>query len=405
MDLRLRTMALSKKGWFFLLMFLLLVGAGADVAFDAYYEKTETVASGDLVRVDRGTIEDIVTAQGTLEPRDYVDVGAQVSGQLKKLYVDRGDQVKEGDLLAEIDPQSYESQVQADEANIAALKAQLEQQKAQAAYDALQLARAEKLVKTKAVSEQDLEEKDKIHKVSQAAVAAIEAQIKQAEANLETHKIDLGYTKIYAPMSGIVSEKNAEEGETLNAKQTTPTIVQIANLSVMTVKAQVAEADIMRLKAGMESEFVTLGSTDRKWKGTIRQILPTPETVNDVVLFNALIDVDNADGQLMNGMSTQNSFIIGRAENALLLPARALGENLSERADPEKGAAYKVRVKNKNGGVDERVIYVGLLTRTRAEVKSGLAEGEEVFVSGEEASAQKAKKKNAGPPMPGVGRL
>jgi len=394
-------MAAQKKKFVWILVLLLLLAGGGYYAYDA--TQTEgTAANVVLATVERGTIEDVVTAQGTLEPRDYVDVGAQVSGQLKKLYVDYGVAVKKGDLIAEIDPQKYQSQLLADEANINSLKAQLEQQKAQADYDRLQFERAKKLVKTKAVSEQDLEEKEKLLRVADATVDAIEAQIDEAEANLETDKINLSYTKIYSPIDGIVTVKDAEEGETLNANQTTPTIVRVANLDVMTVSAQVAEADVMRLTPGMEAEFVTLGSTDRKWSGKIRQILPTPETVNDVVLFDALIDVENTDRQLMNGMSTQDSFIIGRAENALLLPSKALGKHIAAHDDKDKGTAYSVRVVTKQNRTEDREIFVGLATRTKVEVKSGLEEGEQVLVSGE---LDPVKKQDKGPPMPGVGRL
>ncbi len=383
------------------LCFIALVLGGGFLAYEKLRGEDEA-AKIETAAVARGTIEDIVTAQGKLEPRDYVDVGAQVSGQLKKLYVDIGDRVQAGDLLAELDPRTYEAKVKAGEADIGSLKAQLEQQKAQADYDRLQFERAQKLVKTKALSEQEAEEKEKTLKVSQAAVASLEAQIAQAEANLETNRISLGYTKIYAPMSGIVSDKSAEEGETLNANQTTPTIVRIANLEVMTVRAQVAEADVMRLKPGMESTFSTLGSGDRRWKGTIRQILPTPEEINDVILYNALIDVENKDGQLMNGMSTQNTFVAGRAEGALTIPTRALGRREAGHDDPEKGAAYSVRVMKKNGGIEEREIFVGLVTRSKAEVRGGLSEGEEVVVSG---ATETAKKVSGGPRLPGMARL
>ncbi len=358
----------------------------------------------EVIAVTRGNIEDSVSAQGKLEPKDYVDVGVQVSGQLKKLYVEIGDTVKAGDLLAEIDPQTYQSKVDGNLAQIKSLQAQLEQQKAQAAYDKLQFERTEKLVKAKAVSEQEAEEKEKAYRVSEATVASLEAQIEEAQASLDTNQINLGYTKIYAPMDGIISDQIAREGQTLNANQTTPTVVQVANLDVMTIRAEIAEADVMRLKAGMESDFSTLGSLERKWKGTIRQILPTPEEVNDVVLYNALIDVENKDRQLMNGMSTQNTFIVGKAENVLIVPTKALGRRVPARDDDAKGTAYVVRVMGADGAAQEREVYVGLVTRAKAEVKSGLREGEQVVTSGEVAESG-AKKQGGGPRMPGMARL
>lgn len=388
-----------RRSW---LILALIALAGAGLFFYVQNKGQEGPENLEWVSATRSTIEDIVTAQGTLEPKDYVDVGVQVSGQLKKLYVDIGDEVKTGDLLAELDPQVYQSKVQGDEANINALKAQLDQKRAQADFDKAQADRALALVETKAMSQQEAEEKDKAYKVSIAAVAALEAQIAQAQASLESDQINLGYTKIYAPMDGIVSDKIAREGQTLNANQTTPKIVQIANLDVMTIRAQIAEADVMRLKPGMESQFVTLGSLERKWKGTIRQILPTPEVINDVVLYNALIDVENKDRQLMNGMSTQNSFVVGRAENVLTVPTKALGRRLVEKDLDDKGLAYSLHVKGSNGEAEERTVYIGLMTRSMSEVKSGLSEGDKVEVSGDASAAKKAQSM---PRMPGMARL
>lgn len=382
--------------WIFVL-FLVIGGAGyAFVFMDNVQKAKEKVQT---VVVSRATIEDSILAQGTLEPRDYVDVGVQVSGQIKKLYVDIGDFVSLGQLLAELDPRSYESLVQSNEAQIKALEAQIKQENAQAAYDLLQFERARKLIKKHAVSQEDLETKEKALRVSEATLEALEAEKEQAQANLESNIINLGYTKIYSPMSGIVSDCKANEGQTLNANQTTPTILQIANLDVMTIRAEIAEADVMRLKAGMETTFSTLGALDRKWKGTIRQILPTPEVVSDVVLYNALIDVKNKDGDLMNGMSTQNNFIVARAVDALVVPTRALGVRLEEK-DTEQGKVYLVYVLENNKPV-ARNVFVGLMTRAWSEIVSGLEEGEIVVISGAPATPEKDK----GPHIPGMGRL
>lgn len=361
--------------WILLLTFAL---AGGGYAYYAKQSPAQQKAH-EVVSVTRATLEDSVSAQGKLEPKDYVDVGVQVSGQLKKLYVDIGDVVKVGDLIAELDPQVYESKVTADQAKLASLRAQLAQQEAQATFDTLDLKRADTLLKTHAMSKQDWETKSTALQVSRAAVDSYKAQIDEAEANLKSDQINLGYTKIYAPMDGIVSEKIAREGQTLNANQTTPTIVQVANLDVMTIRAQVAEADVMKLKAGMEAKFSTLGSLDKTWTGKIRQILPTPEVVNDVVLYDALIDVENKERDLMNGMSTQDTFRIARAENVLTIPARALGRRLPDK-DKDGAQAYQVHVIEAGTSV-RREILVGLMTRSAVEVKSGLSEGDSVLLS------------------------
>ncbi|MDD5585404.1 MAG: efflux RND transporter periplasmic adaptor subunit [Alphaproteobacteria bacterium] len=360
-------------------------------------QETATVARGDVL--------EIVTAQGKLEPKEYVDVGVQVSGQLKKLHADIGDAVKKGDLIAELDPLPYESRVAADEAKFNSLKAQVAQKKAQEELDRSQLKRAETLIKVNATSKDDLETKATALKVTQATVASLEAQANEAAANLESDKINLGYTKIYAPMDGIVADQIAREGQTLNANQTTPKIVQLADLNVMTVRAQIAEADVMRLRQGMEASFAPLGAQDRKWKGAVRQILPTPQIINDVVLYDALIDVANEDRQLMNGMSVQVFFEVARAENVLTLPVRFLGKRQAAQ-DSETGRAYAVKVR-KGSASSERIVHAGLMTRTLAEIRDGLAEGDVVLADSGEANASpgNGKPKNGGPRPPVGPRL
>ncbi|MDD2325773.1 MAG: efflux RND transporter periplasmic adaptor subunit [Alphaproteobacteria bacterium] len=388
------------------LLIVLGVAGGAWIAYDNLQEQ-KVEKTRETVLVERGSITDTVSAQGKLEPKDYVDVGAQVSGQIKKLYVDIGDKVKTGDLLAEIDPKTYQSILDGDQAQMDSLQAQLAQQQAQTAYDRQQYERAVTLVKTKAISQESFEEKDKLLKVAEATIKSLEAQIAAAKASIEKDNTNLGYTKIYAPMDGIVSDRTAREGQTLNANQTTPTILQIANLKVMTIRAEIAEADVMRLKPDMESSFTTMGDQERKWKGHIRQILPTPEVVNDVVLYNALIDVDNEDGQLMNGMSTQVSFIVAQANDSVTLPVRALGLHYTDR-DSEMGKVYQVHVMKDDGKLEPREVTIGLMTRAMAEIKQGLSIGERVTVSEESGleaksgSGKDGKQKTSMPPGMGA---
>lgn len=385
---------------------VLLVLASGGAWFYFHSQALEKRGTTETVLVARGNVQETVTAQGKLEPKDYVDVGAQVSGQLKKLYVDIGDTVKKGDLLAELDPLPYESKVAADEAKLNSLKAQVAQKKAEEELDHSQLRRAETLFKAHATSQDDLETKTTALKVTQATIASLEAQAAEAAANLESDKISLGYTKIYAPMDGIVADQIAREGQTLNANQTTPKIVQLADLDVMTVRAQVAEADVMRLKTGMEASFAPLGALERKWKGIVRQILPTPEVVNDVVLYDALIDVENKDRQLMNGMSAQVFFDVAHADDVLILPVHALGRHETTH-DDETGKAYAVKA-IKNGKTEERIVHVGLMTRADAEIRSGLAEGETIVIGAAAASGNQESngaKKNGGPHPPVGARL
>lgn len=333
----------------------------------------------ELVPVSRGTIEETVTAQGKIESKEFVDVGAQVSGQLQKLHVEIGDDVKKGDLIAEIDPKIYTAKVEADEGNLKSLSAQLNEQRAQVAFTQSVYARNKKLSAADAVSKETLESSLKEYKAAEARSKSFQAQIEQAASQLKADKANLSYTKIYAPISGTVVSQTSKEGQTLNANQTAPVIVQVANLDTMTVRAQVAEADVSRLKPGMTVHFNTLGS-DRRWTSTLRQLLPSPDaTEPDVVLYNALVDVDNKDRALMTGMSTQMFFELGSAPNALNIPMRALGKKL-DKTDDAPGDIYEVRVQT-GKGLETRQIRIGLLNRTSAEVLSGLQEGDKVAVT------------------------
>jgi macrolide-specific efflux system membrane fusion protein len=331
------------------------------------------------ITVTKGTIEEVVTAQGKLEPKQYVDVGTQVSGQLKKIYFDIGDAVTKGQLLAEIDPRVYQAQVEAGEAKLNSLRAQLNQQKAEAVLADQNLQRNQSLIAVDAVSKQGLQETESQAAVAKAQVDSILAQIQETNSNLTASKTNLGFTKIYAPMSGTVTTLPTKEGQTLNANQTAPTIMQVANLDVMTVRAQVAEADVNRLKENMPAYFTTLGNSEHRWQGTVRQIQPSPEIVNDVVLYDVLIDVKNDGRQLKTGMTTQVFFILGKADNAVIVPAEILTRRVAKE-DNDKGKAYRVAVATATGR-EQRVIHVGLQTRTQAQVTDGLKEGESIFVN------------------------
>ena len=336
------------------------------------------------VPVSRDTVEDLVTAQGKLEAKEYVDVGTQVSGQLRKLHVEIGDAVESGALLAEIDPRVYEAQVKANQARLGSLRAQLREQEAQSALAQQTLERNRRLIAADAISQQVLQESEAQAAVGLARIVATRAQMAEVESNLAGIRTNLGFTRILAPIGGTVTTLQAREGQTLNANQTAPILMQISNLATMTVRAQVAEADVSRLRPGMPAYFTTLGDAERRWQGSVRQVLPSPETVNDVVLYHVLIDVENEDRSLMTGMSAQVFFVLGRAENVAVIPSEALGRRMRA-ADGPEGKAYQVRVLTA-AGVQERVVHTGLRARTQVEVTAGLRQGERVLLPRAEAS-------------------
>ena len=357
------------------------------------------------ITIARGTIQEVVTSQGKLEAKQYVDVGTQVSGQIKKLHVDIGDTVNRGQLLAELDPRVYQAQVEAKRV------AKYWSNRCRA-LEAAQLTLAEQnfnrnrdLFSVNAVSQQALQESETEAAVARAQVASIQAQIQETESNIKGNQTNLSFTKIYAPMAGTVTTRPAREGQTLNANQSAPTILQIANLDTMTVRAQVAEADVTKLKEGMPVYFTTLGNTERRWQGTVRQILPAPQIVNEVVLYDVLIDVKNEGRQLMTGMTTQVFFIFGKAENVTIAPAEVLTRRLTEH-DNESGKAYRVTVVTDKGR-EQRIIHVGLQTRTQAEIIAGLEPGERILVSrpqGQGSATDQNNRARAGSNAPRLNR-
>jgi macrolide-specific efflux system membrane fusion protein len=337
--------------------------------------RTEAVAAGNIERS--------VTALAAIKPKTFVDVGTQVSGQLRKVHVKIGDVVKQGQLLAEIDPAVYQTRVLANRALIENYKAQLAQSEAQLTLDRARDDRTQQLLRTNATSRDAAEAAAATVKITQGKIDALKAQIQQTEATLKGDEANLGYTKIHAPIPGTIVDQIAFEGQTLNANQSAPIVVRIADLDTMTVWAQVAEADIPRIDIGMPVYFTTLGMPDRRFKARVEQIYPTPQTVNDVVLYNVLIDVPNADRLLMTNMTAQVFFVLGQAENVPLVPMAAL------RAAPRGSGdgVYLARVAN-GSGIETRQIRIGLSNRHSAEVKEGLKIGDRVVVGGDAPASE-----------------
>ncbi len=327
--------------------------------------------------VTRGDIENSVTAVGTLDAIKSVDAGAQVSGQLKSLHVAIGDRVAENQLIAEIDPASIENRIEIDQAELAYLEAQLVSKKAQLVLKDANIERQRSLVAARSASRSTLDQAVADHVAAQADVQAVEAQIRKQKATLAGDKVDLGYTKIYAPMAGTIVDNPAKEGQTLNANQTAPTIVTIADLSTITVKAQVSEADVGKLKIGMDAYFTLLGQPGKRFAGKLRQIEPKPDTENNVVLYYALFDVPNPTGELMMSMSAQVFFVEAATKDVLIVPSAAVRMNDGAAGKP---AQAQLTVVTPSGAAEARDVEVGIRNRVSAEIVSGLQEGEKVVV-------------------------
>lgn len=363
-------MALSKKKkWAVYSLILLLLVAAAGAWW--FFGKNKVEQRLPTAKVTRGNLQERVTATGTLNPKNYVDVGAQISGQLVNLHVEVGSEVEAGQLLAEIDARVLEANVAASRAQLRAQAAQLRDRKAQLKLAGQHFERQKMLRKDEAVTEETVQQAEASFISSQAQVEQLEAQIEQNQSSLAADEANLEYARILAPISGTVVSINARQGQTLNANQQAPLILQIADLSKMRVETQVSEADISRLNVGMPVYFTTLGSQSDRWQGNLLRIEPTPVVENNVVLYNAPFDVDNPKGKLLPQMTAQVFFIVAEAKNALLVPTAAL---------QREGKNYQATILHPDGRQEVRQIKVGVNDRIQAEVLEGLNEGEALLL-------------------------
>jgi len=391
-----------------------------------------------------GDIEVAISAAGKIQPKNYVDVGAQVSGQLEEFFFEVGDRVEKGDLLAQIDETLAATKVEADRAQLKELDASFAQQQASLELSKANAARADMLYKADAISQAEYQAAIADRKIAAARLTQLEAQIERQNSTLEADEATLEFTKIYAPMSGTIVSQSAVVGQTLNANQTTPTILRIADLTVMTVEADVSEADVLRVKKGQDAYFTTLGGGSGKWSTEVRQVLPQPEILNDVVLYKVLLDISNDDELLKPEMTAQVFFVSGSAKDAVLAPVAALRDSrrsqnaqrgegerrrdneerqglmaaqASESADeqnPRRSAMREIMAVNpdaerktvtvlENGALRPQPVLVGLTNRTQAEILFGLAPGD-IVVTGQAFTAPTTQGGDRTRRPPGMGR-
>ncbi|WP_062226993.1 efflux RND transporter periplasmic adaptor subunit [Aureimonas frigidaquae] len=362
-------------------------GALAAAIFIGLGERGAAPPSYRFAPVLRADVEDTVAAVGTLAAIRSVDVGAQISGQLKTVHVAVGDTVENGQLLAEMDPAITVYTVDATRAQIANLEAQIVNAQAQLILAGQTLQRQRELIRANTSAASALDTAVAGEAAAQGALDSLKAQLAERQSDLRRAEANLGYTKIYSPLAGTVVSQTSQQGQTLAATQTAPVIVTVADLSTMTVEAKVSEADIMRLTPGMTGWFTTLGGSSERWEGRLRLIEPTPEIENNVVLYKALFDVPNRDGKLMLNMTAQVFFVVAKAENVLTVPASAVETG-------PQGSVVRVR---SSDGIVSRPVETGLATRAVVEIRSGLAEGEEVVTGTDTARA-------AAPAASGQGR-
>ncbi|HEY9236238.1 MULTISPECIES: efflux RND transporter periplasmic adaptor subunit [Phenylobacterium] len=339
--------------------------------------------------VTMGDVEQTVLATGTLEPIELVSVGAQVSGQVTSLKVELGQQVKRGDLIAEIDSQPQQNALRTAQAQVDNARAQRRQAEATLTETTLAFDRQTQMLAADATSRADYEAARAALKTAQGQLAALDAQIAQATVSVETARVNLGYTRIVAPMDGTIIAIVTQEGQTVNANQAAPTIVKLGQLGTMTVKAEISEADVVRVHPGQDVYFTILGQPDQRRYAKLRTVEPAPESfvsetssasasgsaaTASAIYYNGLFDVPNPDGLLRTSMTAQVYIVLGQAKGVLTVPSAALGERARD-------GSYPVQVVLDNGKTERRRAKIGLNNNITAQVLSGLKAGDRVVVA------------------------
>lgn len=333
--------------------------------------------------VSRGDIEKTVLATGILKPSVQVNVGAQVNGQLKKLYVRAGDKVMKGQLLAEIDPTLQQSELRKSEAELDSAVAQKQASLFTLKQYQLELKRQRQMDREGSGIRSTLEQAQAKVDTQLAQVKVNEAQIVQAQMSLETAKANLGYTRILAPVDGQVLGIVTKEGQTVVSSQTAPTILVLANVDTMTVQTRISETDILKVHAGQPLWFYVVADPKHRYESVMGTLQDAPNDAlqddtastttsqqQSAVYYNGVFSVPNHDHVLRTSMTAQVFIVTEQAKNVLRLPVVALGE-------PQGKDQYQVQVVN-GKNVEQRLIRVGINDRQFAEVKEGLKEGERV---------------------------
>ncbi|MDT9001041.1 efflux RND transporter periplasmic adaptor subunit [Paucibacter sp. APW11] len=369
------------KSWKLRLAVLALIG-GSYAAYKALTPApppppppTDEVSLADITQT--------VQAAGVLQPRLKVDVGAQVSGQVLRLHVQLGQQVKKGELLVSLDPELARSEVAQAEAAVAQQQAQIEVRQADLKIARREVERQRRLLAGDATAATEAERAETDLAKLDADLRGQSANLKRLQAELDKRKLSLGYTAITAPIDGTVVNLPVQEGQTVIAAQITPVMVTLANLDEITVRARVPEADIAQIQVGQQARFVTLAGEAQRYEGKVRVIQPVPERAGNAVFYNVLFEVENKARKLLPEMTVQVNIETGRAQKVLTMPMVALGE----RGDDGRFAVQVVDAKNKQ---NPRQVRTGLQDGARVQVLDGVKAGEKVLLAPPSAAEQAA---------------
>lgn len=338
----------------------------------------------------RGSITETVTASGIINPISTVNIGTQVSGTIAEIFVDYNSPVKQGQLLAQIDPSLFEATVAQRRAALEIAKAEVDVTNNDIVYYKKHLDRIKKLNKSQYSADKELESAQRDYDNSLAQLSLKKAQVSQAEAALQSAEIDLRYTKIISPVDGIVVSKEVEVGQTVAASFQTPTLFNVAeDLTKMQIEASVVEADIAKVKEGQTVEFSVDSFPDEVFYGTVTQVRNNPVTTSNVVTYEVIIEIDNKDQKLKPGMTANVEIITSQKDKVLLVPNQALRFYVTDENGETK--RYKDRgIWILRSNKPTRVtITTGVSDDDHTEITSGeLAENDEVILSRKNSKEQ-----------------
>lgn len=371
-----------------------------------FFLRPQPPATPPTVAVVQGDIQDTILATGVLEASSLVSVGAQTSGVIDKLAVKVGDNVKQGDLIAQIDSLDQQNALNTAQAALAVAEAQLQGQEATVAQAQANLDRYNAMSKEAIVSDADHDTAVATLATAKAQIGVIAAQIQQANNNVAMAQLNLTRTKIVAPRDGTIVTVLVDEGQAVNAVNTSPTIVKLADMSSMQIRAQISEADVPRVHPGQAVYFTIAGDPNTHINAQLLSVYPAPDSIQTesdtatpstttAIYYNGLFEVPNPGGKLKIDMTAAVTVVLADAKDVLLVPSAAIHTS-------QAGKGSRVVVYDAAGSTQSTPVTVGINNNAMAEIKSGLAVGDLVVTNGTSSRSQSGSTASATARPPGA---
>lgn len=387
-------MQINKKNSIIAVIVIILIAL-----FVSIFAKVENKPKYESIKLEKKNIIQTVEASGTINPVKTVSIGSQVSGIIKDIYVDFNSQVKQGQLLAQIDPSLFQAQVDKARGDLGAARANYEKTKSMLVYDEANYKRYKELYKNRYVSKNDLDLAFATYKSDLAQLRSMSALISQSNATLQNNLTNLKYTRIISPVNGVVVSRAVDVGQTVAASFQTPTLFTVAqDLTKMQIEVSVSEADIGKIKQGQDVEYTLDGYPDETFNGKVSQVRISPTTVSNVVTYTVIVSVKNDDSKLKPGMTANASIITDKKDNALCVVNAAMRFTPEEITGGKKFEEQGIWILKKNKPVRIK-IKTGITDNEYTEViSSELKELDEVIV-GTLGKKEKPKNNNKPPAM------